>query len=126
MQGTGMSWREGLDSRGNWIALLRPPRHMVIFVLSIFLVLVEAAVGQGPSPQATPKDSVVAPPRLSSDTMGTRASAVPDTVHRPKSRVDTILVVRHRFNHREQIITGSVVMSCLALMMVVMNNYNPR
>ena len=27
---------------------------------------------------------------------------------------------------REQIITGSVVMTCLALMMVVMNNYNPR
>jgi hypothetical protein len=44
----------------------------------------------------------------------------------PKSRSDTVIVVKHAFNHREQIITGSVIMSCLALMLVAMNNYNPR
>ncbi|HKP97702.1 MAG TPA: hypothetical protein VJ385_18315 [Fibrobacteria bacterium] len=44
----------------------------------------------------------------------------------PKSRSDTVIVVKHGFNHREQIITGSVIMSCLALMLVTMNNYNPR
>lgn len=64
-----------------------------------------------------------------SDTLlpGTPAAnqAVADS-SRPKSRADTVLVVKHRFNHREQLITGSVVMTCLALMMVVMNNYNPR
>lgn len=49
-----------------------------------------------------------------------------DSLTSPKSRADTVLVVKHRFHHREQIITGSVVMTCLALMMVVMNNYNPR
>jgi hypothetical protein len=49
-----------------------------------------------------------------------------DSLSGPKSRADTVLVVKHRFNHREQIITGSVVMTCLALMLVVMNNYNPR
>lgn len=54
------------------------------------------------------------------------ATTAPDSLPRPKSRADTVLVVKHRFNHREQIITGSVVMTCLALMMVVMNNYNPR
>lgn len=43
-----------------------------------------------------------------------------------KSRSDTVLVVKHHFNHRQQIITGSVIMSCLMLMMVTMNNYNPR
>jgi hypothetical protein len=52
--------------------------------------------------------------------------AAQDSLSVPKSRADTVLVVKHRFNHREQIITGSVVMTCLALMMVVMNNYNPR
>lgn len=50
----------------------------------------------------------------------------PDSLSLPKSRADTVLVVKHRFDHREQIITGSVVMTCLALMMVIMNNYNPR
>ena len=49
-----------------------------------------------------------------------------DSLAGPKSRADTVLVVKHNFNHRQQIITGSVVMTCLALMMVVMNNYNPR
>ena len=44
----------------------------------------------------------------------------------PKSRSDSVIVVKHHFNHREQIITGSVIMTCLALMMVAMNNYNPR
>jgi len=44
----------------------------------------------------------------------------------PKSRSDTVIVAKHQFNHREQIITGSVIMTCLAVMMVAMNNYNPR
>lgn len=61
---------------------------------------------------------------------GPRASdgtqAAKDTLAAPKSRADTVLVVKHSFNHRQQIITGSVVMTCLALMMVIMNNYNPR
>jgi hypothetical protein len=43
-----------------------------------------------------------------------------------KSRTDSLIVVKHSFEHREQIITGSVVMTCLMLMMVAMNNYNPR
>jgi hypothetical protein len=47
-------------------------------------------------------------------------------VGRPKSRSDSVIVVRHGFDHREQIIAGSVIMSCLVLMLVAMNNYNPR
>lgn len=43
-----------------------------------------------------------------------------------KSRSDTVLVVKHSFNHRQQIIAGSVIMTCLMFMMVTMNNYNPR
>lgn len=35
-------------------------------------------------------------------------------------------IIKHEFNHREQIITGSVIMACLILMMAAMNNYNPR
>jgi hypothetical protein len=99
---------------------------MVILLLIFLMVLVAAVEGQTLTPQAAPKDVQVVSPRPPSDTMGTRVSTAPDTANRPKSRVDTVLVVQHRFNHREQIITGSVVMSCLALMMVVMNNYNPR
>jgi len=41
-------------------------------------------------------------------------------------RVDTVAVVKPQFNHREQIITGSVIMACLVGMLAVMNNYNPR
>lgn len=46
--------------------------------------------------------------------------------NRPKSRSDSVIVVKHSFNHKEQIITGSVIMTCLALILVTMNNYNPR
>ena len=41
-------------------------------------------------------------------------------------RTDTVTVVKHEFNHRQQIITGSIVMACLAGILAVMNNYNPR
>ena len=41
-------------------------------------------------------------------------------------RSDTTFIVKHHFNHRQQIITGSVIMACLATMVVVMNNYNPQ
>jgi hypothetical protein len=51
----------------------------------------------------------------------------PDSVSlHPKSRSDTVIVAKHQFNHREQIITGSLIMTCLAVMLVAMNNYNPR
>jgi hypothetical protein len=53
-------------------------------------------------------------------------AAKSDSALRPKSRSDSVIVVKHRFNHREQIVTGSVIMACLALMLVAMNNYNPR
>jgi hypothetical protein len=61
------------------------------------------------------------------DSLGKAATAAkPDSLAHPKSRADSVIVVKHGFNHQEQIITGSVIMTCLALIMVAMNNYNPR
>lgn len=54
------------------------------------------------------------------------SSARDSAAVRPKSRSDSVIVVQHGFDHREQIIAGSVIMSCLVLMLVAMNNYNPR
>src|SRR5687768_10116361 len=58
--------------------------------------------GPAPAPAADPGRSA--------------APATQDSIQQPKSRADTVLVVKHGFNHRQQIITGSVVMTCLALM----------
>lgn len=55
----------------------------------------------------------------SADTTMASPSEPLDPLERPK------YVVRN-FDHKEQVITGSIIMSCLALMMVTMNNYNPR
>ncbi len=81
--------------------------------------------------RSAPADSVLPaepPTRVpAADTSGGKgAPSTQGSLDSPKSRADTVLVVKHSFNHRQQIITGSVVMTCLALMMVVMNNYNPR
>jgi hypothetical protein len=62
-----------------------------------------------------PKDSLALGPVMTGN--------VPVTA---KTRSDSLHVVKHGFNHRQQIITGSIVMSCLAMIMVTMNNYNPR
>jgi hypothetical protein len=99
--------------------------------LSLGLVLLALGCGTGilsaqsgaaipssrPANTATPADTAsVIPKQISNDSAA--------ALH--KSRSDTVLVVKHSFNHKEQIITGSVIMTCLALMMVTMNNYNPR
>ena len=34
--------------------------------------------------------------------------------------------VKRDYDHRQQVIVGSVVMFCVALAMVLMNNYNPK
>ena len=34
--------------------------------------------------------------------------------------------VKRDYNHRQQVVVGSVVMLCVALAMVLMNNYNPK
>ena len=55
-----------------------------------------------------------------------------DSTHLPPptpvflKRTDTVSVEKHQFNHREQIITGGVIMACLMGMLAIMNNYNPR
>ncbi|MCQ2104593.1 MAG: hypothetical protein MJZ26_02270 [Fibrobacter sp.] len=33
--------------------------------------------------------------------------------------------IKREYNHRQQVIVGGVVMLCVALAMVLMNNYNP-
>ena len=34
--------------------------------------------------------------------------------------------IKREYNHRQQVVVGSVVMFCVALAMVLMNNYNPK
>ncbi len=34
--------------------------------------------------------------------------------------------VKREYNHRQQVIVGSIVMLCVAVAMVLMNNYNPK
>ena len=57
------------------------------------------------------------------DSTGT---AIPDSVRKNLTRADTVAVVKHSYQHREQIVTGGVIMACLVGILVVMNNYNPR
>jgi len=90
-----------------------------------FSVTTPAAATTTPGPVP---DSAKSPPNPVSP--GERAQASQDSAVTAqagyKSRSDTVLVVKHSFNHRQQIIAGSVIMTCLMLMMATMNNYNPR
>jgi len=50
-----------------------------------------------------------------------------DSLSRQKEvKADSARVVRHQFKHREQVIVGGVIMACIALILVTMNNYNPK
>jgi hypothetical protein len=111
-------------------------RFWLGFTLAWGLALASvSAQSPGTTPQAgLQRDSTGAlPPSIPPGTQAAQdslgkpvAGSKPDTLARPKSRGDSVIVVKHGFNHREQIITGSVIMTCLALIMVAMNNYNPR
>jgi len=105
----------------------------------LVLGLVFGRIGaQSPASARTPifRDSLQASPakplpgmaQIPADTVsgGTPKQARDTLANHPKSRSDSVIVVKHGFNHKEQIITGSVIMTCLALMLVAMNNYNPR
>jgi len=34
--------------------------------------------------------------------------------------------IKREYNHKQQVVVGSVVMLCVAIAMVLMNNYNPK
>ncbi|MGL1936431.1 MAG: hypothetical protein OCD01_15480 [Fibrobacterales bacterium] len=44
------------------------------------------------------------------------------------TQVDTVNVkyIKRNYNHQEQIIVGSMIMSFFAILLVAMNNYNPK
>jgi hypothetical protein len=100
---------------------------LIALVFPLFLLRPQA---QGvPASPAAPKDSL----KFSRDSalahrpQGAKDSGVSKEVQaKPKTRADSVTVPKHTFNHRQQIITGSVVMSCLLLILLAMNNYNPR
>lgn len=106
--------------------------------VAILFILFASPIRVLSAPDAvSPSGSVVAPAPLSNGMAPAAPSPqVQDTLSvsgsdsasakAAKSRTDSLIVVKHSFEHREQIITGSVIMSCLMLMMVAMNNYNPR
>jgi len=59
------------------------------------------------------------PPAQDTTSQFPPSGLAPETKEPPK------YVIRN-FDHKEQVITASAVMSSIALMMVIMNNYNPR
>lgn len=89
----------------------RPYGSLGATILAILLgsIPLAAQAPLAPMPQALP-DS------LRADSLSARRG----------SRADTTLIIKHHFNHRQQIITGSVIMACMAAIVVVMNNYNPQ
>jgi hypothetical protein len=87
---------------------------LVLIVLTVYL----------PSP-AQPLTPIA--PAPSAAAIARADSLRADSVATAKAAArDTTMVVMHRFNHRQQIITGGAIMACMAGIMVVMNNYNPR
>ncbi|MDB5105820.1 MAG: hypothetical protein JWP91_3509 [Fibrobacteres bacterium] len=113
----------------------RFPSWLAPVILLILVAFLAAGQVQAQAPGSHPNTGAATVPQATQDTAVANAPPGQATLTTakdslatapPKSRADTVIVAKHSFNHREQIITGSVVMSCLMLMMVAMNNYNPR
>lgn len=50
----------------------------------------------------------------------------PGRVEKQPDSTQAVAYVKREYDHKQQVIVGSVVMLCIALAMVGMNNYNPR
>jgi hypothetical protein len=103
------------------------PLRLLLPILGL-LALAAPVRTEPVSPVPAPSQLSQSPAVPASGPTDTASDASADTslANKPKSRSDSVIVVKHSFDHREQIITGSVVMTCLMMMMVAMNNYNPR
>jgi hypothetical protein len=96
------------------------------FLLPLLLLFPLAGTLRSETTAATPASSQASQTLPAAASADRNAAADTSLANSSKSRTDSVIVVKHSFEHREQIIAGSVVMSCLMLMMVAMNNYNPR
>lgn len=109
------------------VPLFRLPVLTALLTLLLMLpALAQSNGGKSADPATATGGPTADTLRSEGAAAGSKPPASQDSLSRPKSRADTVLVVKHSFNHRQQIITGSVVMTCLAMMLVIMNNYNPR
>jgi len=57
---------------------------------------------------------------------GSKDSVPKDTVTLQQRNEENPSYIKREYDHKEQVIVGSLVMLCVALAMVFMNNYNPR
>ena len=101
-------------------------RALLLPALTVMLLSAPARPQTAPGAAQPAATAQAAPPTGDSLTAKPKAPGKDSVALQPKSRADSVIVVKHSFNHREQIITGSVIMTCLAVMLVAMNNYNPR
>ena len=88
-------------------------------ILHLSVALLLSAVALRSQPNTSPSGSL-------KDTVMTATPPSPKDTAKAKSRADSVVIIKHSFDHRRQIITGSVVMTCLLAVLAIMNNYNPR
>jgi hypothetical protein len=75
------------------------------------------------APCAAQDSTAVASP----DAVADSVSAPANDGRSPEQRFeDDPYFVKKEYDHKQQVIVGSVVMLCVALAMVAMNNYNPK
>ena len=70
------------------------------------------------------KDTLTTTGPVENDSLKVPEQINPKTLKRPSK--DSVIVVKHSFKHKEQVIVGGVIMASLALILVAMNNYNPK
>lgn len=127
---TGEKAGDGSRESGEGVHVFSPvsrlpsPWNGRLRVIPIIILSVSLATAQTLTPVVPPlrPDTAGA---VSIDSVAAADSAAVDTT-RYIARADTAQVVKHHFNHRQQIITGGIMMACLAGMMTILNNYNPQ
>ena len=108
-----------------------PTSYLVPRSLSIFLLLFALAVPAAAADKLDKYDSAYVSTLNMTDEEAAELYGIDSTKLNQGPTLQELneenpTYVKREYNHRQQVIVGSVVMLCVAVAMVLMNNYNPK
>ena len=108
-----------------------PTSYLIPRTLSIFLLLFALAVPAAAADKLDKYDSAYVSTLNMTDEEAAELYGIDSTKLNQGPTLQELneenpSYVKREYNHRQQVIVGSVVMLCVAVAMVLMNNYNPK
>ena len=102
------------------------PRTLCIFLLLVFVLAIPAAADTPNKCDSLRVSTLNMTDEQIAEICGIDSTKLAEGPTLQEINEENPTYVKREYNHRQQVIVGSVVMLCVAVAMVLMNNYNPK